>query len=179
MQSPLAPSWRDAVDLWVAQGLGVGRIPWAPGTFGSALGLGWFLLLSAVGSIGLFLAGIALGVGVSVWIGGRAERLLGRKDPGCVVIDEIAALPCCYLAPVLLHARQNGSVPPAGAWFDGHAWMFLAFVFCLFRIFDIWKPWPVRQSQSLPGGWGLTVDDLLAAVYVNLVAMGLLWAWSG
>jgi phosphatidylglycerophosphatase A len=44
----------------------------------------------------------------------------------------------------------------------------------LFRVFDIWKPWPVRQSQCLPGGWGVTVDDLLAAVYVALLSLPLL-----
>ena len=47
-------------------------------------------------------------------------------------------------------------------------------VFGLFRLFDIWKPWPVRHSQRLPGGWGVVADDLLAAVWVNLVLLPIL-----
>lgn len=50
-------------------------------------------------------------------------------------------------------------------------------VFALFRVFDIWKPWPVRQSQRFPGGLGVTLDDLLAAVYVALILTAWLWCW--
>jgi phosphatidylglycerophosphatase A len=52
-------------------------------------------------------------------------------------------------------------------------------LFAAFRLFDIWKPWPVRQSQALPGGWGVTVDDFLAAIYVALAALPVvLWKHS-
>jgi phosphatidylglycerophosphatase A len=79
---------------------------------------------------------------------------MGKKDPSCVVIDEIAAVPVA-LAGV-------------GGW-----WIVLGF--CLFRLFDVWKPWPIRQSQELPGGWGIVVDDLLAAGAACGVTHAVIW----
>ena len=156
--------------MFVAQGFGVGRIPFAPGTWGSVVGLGWFALLLWPGSFLIFALGTILGLAASVWFCGRGEIILGETDPGSIVLDEIAAIPVCFAVLLLLPWAMN----------DGHWGLFeqlfqskvgllvLAVGFALFRLFDIWKPWPVKQSQKLPGGWGVTVDDLLAALYVNL-----------
>jgi|ERR1700677_1433871 len=152
--------------LWIAQGFGIGRIPIAPGTFGSVIGLAWFALLLSAQSWIAFLLGNLAGIALSVWLCGAAERTLNKTDPGSVVLDEIVALPLCFvswLAPVCA-ARHHW---PEADFFVKH-WFGALIVFALFRLFDVTKPWPVRQSQALPGGWGVTIDDLLAAVYVNL-----------
>lgn len=156
--------------LFIAQGLGTGLIPFAPGTFGTILGIGWFALLVSTGSIwGYF--GLAIeGIAFSIWLCDDAERILGQTDPGSVVLDEIVAIPFCFLPWVLTEWFRLGHVmPPVEIFFTGSAWWGVLGVFVLFRLFDIWKPWPIRRLQDLPGGWGVTVDDLLAAVYVAAV----------
>ena len=152
--------------LWIAQGFGVGRIPFAPGTFGSLVGLVWFGLLLASGNLWLFLLGTIMGLGVSVWLCGYAEQNLRQKDPGSVVLDEITAMPVCFLSWVAMSMRQTGAFPKLDSFISGTNALLPLGVFVAFRVFDIWKPWPVRQSQTLPGGWGVTVDDVLAAGYV-------------
>ena len=90
------------VKLWIAQGFGVGRIPRAPGTFGSLVGVLWFGLLLMPGSMGIFIGGTIAAIALSVWLCGAGEQLLGQKDPGSVVLDEIAALPVCFLGWVAI-----------------------------------------------------------------------------
>ena len=160
-----------SIKLFIAQGFGVGRIPFAPGTFGSLLGLVWFaiLLLLANGNLLAFLFGCFAGVGVSVWLCGVAEKILKQKDPGSVVLDEIIAVPLCFLGWLGVEFIQTGRLPTFGEVFRFENAALLAAGFLVFRFFDIVKPWPVRQSQWLLGGWGVTIDDVLAAGYVNLV----------
>jgi phosphatidylglycerophosphatase A len=157
--------------VWIAQGFGIGRIPIAPGTFGSIIGLAWFALLLAPGRLWTLLLGIVVGLALSVWLCGVAEKELRQKDPGSVVLDEITAVPVCFLATVGFAAWKSGSLPDFGYFLCGHRWLWIVVVFAAFRLFDVLKPWPVRQSQSLPGGWGITIDDVLAALYVNLVVI--------
>jgi phosphatidylglycerophosphatase A len=159
------------VKLWIAQGFGVGRIPVAPGTFGSLVGVLWFGLLLMTGSLWLFTAGTIAGVALSVWLCDVGEKALGKKDPSSVVLDEIAALPVCFFAWVAILLCQTGSLPAFAHFFSARTWPLTLGVFVACRFFDIAKPWPVRQSQSLPGGWGITIDDVLASVYVNVVVL--------
>jgi phosphatidylglycerophosphatase A len=156
--------------LWIARGFGVGRIPIAPGTFGSIVGIVWFAMVLVSGRWWTFILGTLVGLALSVWICGVAERKLQQKDPSSVVLDEITAMPVCFVA-LMGFAACNGSLPGFGYFLAGHRWLWLVGVFAAFRVFDVLKPWPVRQSQSLPGGWGITIDDVLAAVYVNLVVV--------
>lgn len=139
----------------VATGFGAGLLPLAPGSWGSlaALPLAW-ALRSAFGGVGLAAAaGIAFGAGC--WAAGSVARASGRPDPGFVVIDEIAGQ---LLA--LLPARRD----PAA--------YLLAFL--LFRLFDIWKPWPVgRIDRQVGGGFGIMLDDALAALYAVLVQLAI------
>lgn len=138
---------------WLATGFGLGRVPRAPGTAGSLLGVGlWWLLkdwglLPGVGALLLCVLG-------SVWVAGVTAKRLGESDPSCVVIDEVVGMPVALLwvAPVL--------------------WEVVA-AFVAFRVFDIWKPFPIRQSQRLPGGWGIVADDVLAGVYAGVVTRAL------
>jgi phosphatidylglycerophosphatase A len=159
------------VKLWIAQGFGIGRIPMAPGTFGSAAGVLWFGLLLATGSLWLFALGTTVGIALSVWLCGAAEKTLGQRDPGSVVLDEIAALPVSFVAWVVIAVWQTGLLPSLTYFFSARTWPLTLGVFMAFRFFDVAKPWPVYQSQSLPGGWGVTIDDVLASVYVNAVVL--------
>ena len=132
---------------------GVGYLPLAPGTFGSLVGVGIFLLLVRVGTVPVLLAIIAVTF-AGIWAGSRTEELSGRKDPGKVVVDEVAGqlialLPLTFLTP----------------------WPIWAVIvsFILFRFFDIVKPYPANRLQLLHGGIGIMVDDLVAGVYAAVV----------
>jgi phosphatidylglycerophosphatase A len=165
------PARRFSVRLFVAQGLGIGQIPFAPGTFGSLVGLVWFAMLIATGNFWAYLAGAIEGIAFSIWLCDDAEKIMGEKDPGSVVLDEIIAIPFCFLPWVAAAWWKLGALPELSYFFNGpELWITLSLV-ALFRVFDIWKPWPIRQVQRLPGGWGVTVDDLLAALYVALISL--------
>jgi phosphatidylglycerophosphatase A len=155
--------------LWVAQGFGVGRIPLTPGSFGSLLGLLWVALLLWPGNFWLWLIGMTGGIGASIWLCDQAERLLQQTDPSSVVIDEIVAMPVCFAGWIALEWYRHGALPSPVAMLRPGAWPWVLALFVAFRFFDIVKPWPVKQSQALPGGWGVTADDLLAALYVNVI----------
>jgi phosphatidylglycerophosphatase A len=137
---------RDPVHF-LAFGFGAGLAPRAPGTAGSAVGVlaAWWLLdLPLLVRGGIVLAVIALGI----YVCGESARRLQRHDDQRIVLDEIAG--------VLL-----ASLALASASFFG-----LLLVFVFFRLFDIWKPWPIRDvDHSLHGGLGIMLDDLIAAVY--------------
>jgi phosphatidylglycerophosphatase A len=165
------PELLRAMMLLVARGFGVGRIPFAPGTFGSLVGLVWFAALLATKRYELFLLGALCGVGLSIWLCGAAERILKQKDPPSVVLDEIVAIPFCFLPWITAQWVRNGTLPVLETMWSGQGLLLVATILVLFRVFDILKPWPIRQSQRLPGGWGVTVDDLLAAAYVALLSL--------
>jgi phosphatidylglycerophosphatase A len=158
--------------LWIAQGFGVGRIAVAPGTFGSIVGLAWLAALLSFKSWPVFILGNVAGIAVSIWLCGEAERILGKTDPGSVVLDEIIAIPLCFTGWLAVVTMGQNSFP-GPEYFWAH-WPSSVGVFALFRLFDVAKPWPVRQSQVLHGGLGITIDDVLAAVYVNLVVLEVL-----
>jgi len=159
------------VRLWIAQGFGVGRIPVAPGTFGSVIGVGWFALLLLTGKLWLFVAGTVAGIVLSIWLCGVGEELLLKKDPQSIVLDEITAMPVCFMGWVAVLACKTATFPRVETFFSAGGWVHVLGVFTLFRFFDVLKPWPVRQSQWLHGGLGVTIDDVLAAVYVNLAVL--------
>ncbi len=164
--------------LWLAQGFRLGRIPWAPGTFGSLLGLFWLAGLLALGNAWLFLAGMLAGFLGSVWCCGRAEKILGQTDPPSVVLDEIVAIPLCFTGWLVWQWVRTGTLLAPAQVVQSHTWPWTVGILLAFRFFDIAKPWPIYQSQKLPGGWGVTVDDLLAAAYVNFVTLLALYAMS-
>jgi phosphatidylglycerophosphatase A len=137
--------------LALATGAGSGYAPVAPGTFGSLLGVALWALWRALGGVSQtgYALGCALLAAVGVWAAGRAEVIFGRHDDGRITIDEVAGM---LLSLAWLPARPE----VAG----------LGFV--LFRLFDIWKPFPARRAERLPGGLGVVADDLVAGVYANL-----------
>ncbi|MCC6232318.1 MAG: phosphatidylglycerophosphatase A [Verrucomicrobiales bacterium] len=162
---------RDAVVIWLAQGLGSGRASKAPGTWGSLVGMAWAALLMSTGNPWLLWGAALAGVAGAVWVSGEAERILGSHDPGSVVIDEIVAIPLCFAVPWWSRAVGGGSHEGGVGLLGGWPWWLPCLVFVLFRVFDIAKPWPVRQAQRLPGGWGVVADDVLAALWVNAVLL--------
>lgn len=145
----------------LATGLGSGLLPRAPGTWGSLLTVllaEGLLARYGAGAVAL-LAGLATVAGVPA--AGRVAALRGRKDPPEVVVDEVAGQ---ALALLLLHL-----VLPAGA-SPSLRWGLVAAAFALFRLLDVAKPGPIDRVQSLPGGWGVMADDLLAGLGAGILA---------
>ena len=164
-------SGKDRCKLWIAEGFGIGRLRHAPGTWGSLLGVAWTLALLTSGSVWIYALGSFAGLVLSVWLCGAAERILTTSDPGSVVLDEIAAFPLCLVPLIAALSRHGDPLPAPAVWMRmWHGWFFPA-AFALFRLFDIWKPTPIRQSQNLAGGWGVTTDDVLAAVVSGFVIL--------
>ena len=147
---------RTRAGLVIATAIGAGYAPVAPGTFGSAVGLLLWLALPNIHWLQL-LAILVVSV-VGIWSGSVAEHHFERRDPGQVVVDEVAGM--------MVTLAFN---PVAG-----FAWLAAAFV--LFRASDIIKPFPVNRLERLPGGLGIMADDLAAGVYANLALRLLLWA---
>src|SRR3972149_9298057 len=132
-----------------AAGFGIGFVPFAPGTAGTLAGIPLFFILSSFSWCGyLFL--LACFTGAAVYLAGAAEVLFGKKDPPCIVIDEIAGFlwTMLWVSSTLVHVLLG---------------------FILFRAFDIIKPFPVRSFQDkLPGGYGIVGDDVMAGISSNL-----------
>ncbi len=143
---------RDPVH-WLAFGLGTGLLPKAPGTWGSLLAVALFWLLPPLPlSVQLPALGVAFVLGCVIC--GTSARRLGVHDHGGIVLDEIVAM----LLVLCVTPRTPG-------------WTLAAFL--LFRLFDIGKPWPIREADHrIPGGLGIMLDDVLAAVYAALVVRG-------
>lgn len=147
----------------------VGHLPKAPGTWGSAVAIPVAVVLMIL-LTPKTICWVALGLVLfAVWCCGQAEKVLGAHDPGCVVLDEFVAVLCCYLGPMLMFPQIVETVRQPDQILTARVLILHAAVFALFRLFDIWKPWPVSVSQNLPRGWGIVMDDVLAAGYVNLI----------
>jgi phosphatidylglycerophosphatase A len=135
---------------------GVGYLPLMPGTFGSLVGVGIFWLLLRVNAATplVIIVAILAVTFAGIWAGSRIEQLSGRKDPGKVVVDEVAGQ-MIALFPLTLFAH----------WSTGA----VIISFILFRFFDIVKPYPANRLQDLDGGMGIMFDDLVAGVYGAIV----------
>lgn len=142
-----------------ATGFGVGLAPVAPGTAGSALALaaGWIAVAvfsshmpSVVAGVGLLTSGLLVGA-AAVPVTTRISVALADSDPGCIVLDEIAGqLIASAVVPLFAYPSPGAA---AAVWITS---------FLAFRVFDVWKPGPIRDWQDLPGGWGIVIDDLAA-----------------
>ncbi len=143
-----------AMFVWTAGYSGL--VPIAPGTAGSVVGL--VLVLGARLFEQLWVEPIAVLVVVAggVWSANKAEVYYKRKDPGQVVIDEVAGMLLTML------------------WIDASmAWMAVGFL--LFRCFDVVKPFPVNKIEQVSGGWGVIGDDLAAGLYANCTLRIFMW----
>jgi len=214
---------KPSLALALATALGVGYIPFAPGTFGSLVGV-LTAFFSAVfflhpGSIGelfsshpladammgrrIFLPPgadphnmtmilplivafgvLALLVTIGVWSSTRAAAYAGVEDPQFVVIDEVAGQHLALLLPLIpialprITEHYDFSLYAIFFALSLVNWKYLLLGFILFRVFDIWKPFPLRRLEKLPGGWGIMADDWAAGVYAAiLLRLALHFAW--
>jgi phosphatidylglycerophosphatase A len=142
-------SFRDKTVLWLATGFYTGNISWAPGTFGTLPGLFLCFFLARL-PLAASLVLISALIGVAIWIAGEAEKMLGQKDPGCIVIDEMAGMAVTLAAiPFTLQTALAG--------------------FLLFRFFDVLKPPPIGAiDKKVHGGVGIVLDDVVAGVFANI-----------
>lgn len=157
----------------IASCFGLGWLPIAPGTWGSlppAVVFGVMLHFGAPASaVVAAMAALAIGGSVACVVCVPAvAALVGRTDPGEVVVDEVAGQAVVFLIAVLflpadLSLKQVVLTAGLG--------------FFLFRVFDIIKPWPIRKLESLPEGWGVLADDLLAGVFAAVVLSVLVKLW--
>ena len=163
------PAWPRSLPTALVVGLAtlgpVGRRLPAPGTWGSLVGVGYFWILFPLLPWWGNLLVSALAAWVAVGFCGEAEVRLNQKDPGQVILDEFVAMPLCFLGwPVIASALP--------------LWAALLSGFALFRVFDIAKPLGIARLQRLPGGWGVVVDDLVAALAACATLHLGLWLWT-
>ena len=163
---------------------GVGYLPLAPGTWGSLVGIGVYVLVRGAAMKFFFAAGAGSNFNLlhvyygviafelvavfaialaGTWAASRTEKLSGRKDPGKVVIDEVVGQFIALIpVPFVL----------------GAAWWAAILAFILFRFFDIVKPYPARRLESLEAGLGIMADDIVAGVYAAIVvALAVVISW--
>lgn len=170
-----APPGKRSTKDYLALGIatcGVGYLPLAPGTWGSLVGVGLYFLIRSsyfslaraagyplsspqAGFLVIELMAITVVTLAGVWAGTRTEQLSGRKDPGKVVIDEVAG--------------QLISLMPIPLLILGWDLWLIVIAFVSFRFFDIIKPYPARRFEALKAGWGIMADDLVAGVYAAIV----------
>ena len=131
---------------FLAFGFGSGLAPFAPGTFGTLAAIPLYLLMSSL-SLSLYLLITAVVCVVGVWICGKSSEKLGVHDHSGIVWDEFAGYFITMIAA------------PTG-------WLWVVVGFVLFRLFDIWKPWPISLlDKNVGGGFGIMIDDILAGIF--------------
>jgi phosphatidylglycerophosphatase A len=134
---------------FLSTGFGSGLSPVAPGTAGTLVGV-LICLLCLPMPWTLRLLFVLVLLALSIFIADKAEKIYETKDDQRIVIDEIIGLQITML-PVAINVLN------------------LCAAFVLFRIFDIWKPFPVRNMQGFPGGWGIVADDVAAGIYAGAI----------
>ena len=170
-----APERKPRLALFIATAGGLGYLPKAPGTLGSLAGAALYWAIFKICEAGIqsaahsgaevlpppaalsfafqcFLAPLLLILGV--WASGIVEKYSKVTDPQFVVIDEVSG--------------QQLALLLGSTWATALNWKYLIVGFLLFRLFDIWKPTPARQAESLPGGWGIMADDWVAGIYAGI-----------
>lgn len=142
---------------WFSTVLKVGYLPIAPGTWGSlAALLIWYVIIEHISSIAL-IALIVIILILGIYTSSITENNIAQKDPSIIVIDEWVGqwIALLFLPKSLL-------------------WGLSAFL--VFRLFDIWKPYPIKALDKISSGWGIMLDDVLAGIYA-LVVISVLRAW--
>lgn len=155
-----ARTWKpsDYLALSIAT-FGVGYLPLIPGTFGSLASVGIFLVFTQIATgtslVALVLIFTLIVTFSGIWAASRTEELAGRKDPGKVVVDEVAGQMLALLPLTLfnLQSLTRGVIVS----------------FILFRLFDIFKPYPAGRFERLKGGYGIMCDDLVAGAYAAVI----------
>ncbi len=148
-------NYRQKSVIFFATGFYIGKIPFAPGTFGSIIGLPLCFVLSKI-ELPIAVFCTLVFILIAILIAHDAEKILNKNDPGCIVIDEIAGI-----IVTLLGMPFNLITVAAG--------------FFIFRIMDIFKPFPIRVLEKrLTGGTGIVLDDVAAGIFGNLALRAML-----
>ncbi|MBT8356880.1 MAG: phosphatidylglycerophosphatase A [Deltaproteobacteria bacterium] len=151
-------NFKEKVVLFIATGCFIGKIPFAPGTFGSLAGILPCFILSKTGELVAIFC-LVVFIIFSIWIANDAEKILNKKDPGSIVIDEIAGM-----AVTLIGLPFNV--------------FYVATGFIVFRVLDISKPFPIRYIEKrMPGGAGIVLDDVAAGIIANVILRMIQVAW--
>ena len=145
---------------------GVGLIPFAPGTFGALVGVAIFygLFLACKSSPQYFQVVVIIAslivTALGIWASNFGEKIFGEKDAQRIVVDEVAGQLISYIliAPLMIAQLSKPTIV-------------IIVGFLLFRTFDIWKPYPIRQLEKLGGGLGVMADDVLAGIYAAIVLL--------
>ncbi|MGE8624605.1 phosphatidylglycerophosphatase A family protein [Acinetobacter schindleri] len=146
-------SWPERCIVFCGVGFGSGLAPKAPGTFGSAFALLFVPIWLAIGFSNTILAIIIMSL-VGIWICGRTANLMGVHDDGRIVWDEFAGQSITFLPLLYLNEMS---------------WTWALVGFALFRLFDVWKPWPIRViDRQIDGGFGIMLDDIIAGLWAAL-----------
>ena len=158
----------------LASCFGLGRLPVAPGTWGSVPVVIVFGLMCqfgiSAGLISIVMAVLALfGSVICVKCAPAVIAATGKPDPREVVADEFAGQAVTFLAIPFL---------AIGAFSAGQIWAIAVLGFFLFRLFDVIKPWPIRKLEKLPAGWGILADDLLAGAYAAIALQVCVGLWT-
>jgi phosphatidylglycerophosphatase A len=174
-EPPSAAQRKPRLALFIATAAGLGYLPKAPGTIGSLAGMllsvvmSWFASRATIAAMslernisfwtektlipgGTVIIATVIVAAAGVWASNTVAHHFHEKDPQYVVIDEVSGQQLTYLL----------------AFAVGGNWRYLLLGFILFRLFDIWKPFPARQAESLPGGWGIMADDWIAGLYAAI-----------
>jgi phosphatidylglycerophosphatase A len=175
--NPAPTTGKPRISYFLATACGLGYLKPGPGTWGSLMGVGLSILITwrsahkilsilqmekrvnfwtngwIPGGSALILVFVVAAIGVIV--AGNVEKHAGKTDPQFVVIDEVSGQLIALSLPFIVLNWKS--------WLLG---------FILFRVFDIWKPFPARQAESLPGGWGIMADDWIAGILAGLVLWG-------
>ncbi|KTD61364.1 phosphatidylglycerophosphatase A family protein [Legionella spiritensis] len=150
--------WQDPC-YFIAFGFGSGLMPVAPGTWGTLAAIPVYLLIASF-PLGYYLGWCLLALLLGIWVSDKVSKDLGVHDYGGIVWDEVVG----YLLTM--------TAVPLGV-----VWIIAGFL--LFRLFDIWKPQPIRLiDRHVKGGLGIMLDDVLAAVPAWLVLQGLVWGFG-
>ena len=148
-----------SLPVWIATGGPAGYAPVAPGTFGSLIGLAIYFLIARWPIAAQLAAGAAITL-IGTWAAGIAARHFNRSDPSYVVVDEIAGQVVTLIGL-------------------GTAWTTLLLGFVVFRALDIIKPWPANRLEAMHGGTGIMADDLMAAIYGQVVLRAVIFFIPG
>ncbi len=151
-------AWTNPIHF-IAFGFGSGTIPFAPGTFGTLMAIPFYLLIRDFHLV-LYSSVLIIATLIGVWVCNVTEKQLGTHDYKGIVWDEV----CGYWLTML-------AAP--------HAWQWVVIGFFLFRLFDIWKPWPICWiDKYVQGGFGVMFDDILAGIY-SLIVLQILVLMTG
>lgn len=146
-------SWYNRFIVFCGVGFGSGLLPKAPGTFGSAVALLFIPAWLAIGFTASIIAMILMSL-IGIYICGQTAKIMGVHDDGRIVWDEFAGQSITFL-PLIYFAKMS--------------WLWVLVGFALFRLFDVWKPWPIRViDRQVGGGFGIMFDDIIAGIWAAI-----------